>query len=487
MSKTFTILGALGALILGAAVPAFSAAPFYEGKTIRVVVGFSAGGGFDTYSRLIGRHMHKHIPGNPGIVVENMTGAASLVAANHVYKVAKPDGLTILNFHGNQVINQILGKPGIEFDARRFEYIGIPTQDNVACAFHKSSGITTFDALKGAKTPVKIGGVAPGDTTYNTARLLIAALKLPIQLVSGYKGTAEVRLAAESGEVAGGCWQWESIKSIWRQGLDSGNVFVVLQVNPKPHPELAKVANAINFAPNENSRLLLKYGGHDPAAITRPYAVAPGTPKDRVQMLRSAFAATMKDSEFLADAKKSRLDTSPLTGEEIEKIVSQLFTMDADGSNQVRLTFNEGEGVEDVIEARLPALVRASPRYYNTEAEIDRLCSAVVTALARGPLDPDEIIRAEELLARRIRAARAAARRGEIFAPPIEEQIKRMLIIEMAINVLFMFLYSFSCEPQFYTPRASFSNVLCSVRGTRFSPDVKRTFTLQSSYAPHAI
>jgi tripartite-type tricarboxylate transporter receptor subunit TctC len=328
MSKHLTSLWASVVVSITLVLPLYAAAPFYEGKTIRIIVGFSAGGGFDSYSRLIARHLGRHIPGDPAVVVENMPGAASLVSANHVYKVAKPDGLTIVNFHGNQVINQVIGNPGIEFDARKFEYIGIPTQDNVACAFYKTSGITTFDSLRNAKTPVKFGGVAPGDTTYNTAKLLIAALKLPIQLVAGYKGTAEVRLAAESGEVAGGCWQWESIKSIWRQGLDSGNVAVVLQVNAKPHPELAKVPNAIDFAPNENSKLLLKFGGHDPAAITRPYAVAPGTPKDRVQLLRKAFVETLKDPDFSADAKKSRLDTDPLTGEEIEKIVSQLFKME---------------------------------------------------------------------------------------------------------------------------------------------------------------
>jgi tripartite-type tricarboxylate transporter receptor subunit TctC len=336
MLKSFSIVFGSVWLCFIVGLPVQAATPFYEGKTIRVVVGFSAGGGFDTYSRLIARHMSRHIPGSPGMVVENMPGAASLVSANHVYKVAKPDGLTIVNFHGNQVINQVIGKPGIEFDARKFEYIGIPTQDNVACAFHKGSGITTFESLRNAKTPVKLGGVAPGDTTYNTAKLLIAALKLPIQLVAGYKGTAEVRLAAEAGEVAGGCWQWESIKSIWRQGLDAGNVAIVLQVNPKPHPELAKVPNAIDYAPSENGKLLLKYGGHDPAMITRPYAVAPGTPKDRVQLLRNAFVETLKDAEFLADAKKSRLDTDPLTGEEIEKIVAQLFKMDAALAKQLK-------------------------------------------------------------------------------------------------------------------------------------------------------
>ena len=316
--------------------PAYGAAPYYEGKTIRLIVGFSAGGGFDTYSRVIGRNLSKQIPGNPSVVVENMTGAASLIAANHVYKITKADGLTIINFHGNQVVNQIIGSSGIEFDARKFEYLGSPTQDNVACAFTKASGITSFDALKNSKTPIKFGGVAPGDTTYNTAKILLAALKLPIQLVAGYKGTAEVRLAAEAGEVAGGCWQWESIKSIWRQGLDSGNVAIVLQVNPKPHPELAKVPNAIDHAPNENGRQLLKYGAHDPAMVTRLYAVAPGTPKDRVELLRKAFGAVLKDSEFLADAKKSKLDTDPITGEEVEKIIAALFKMDLGLVNQLK-------------------------------------------------------------------------------------------------------------------------------------------------------
>ena len=125
MANVLIRVFSLAALCVALVLPAHAAAPFYEGKTIRIIVGFSAGGGFDTYSRLIGRHLGNHIPGKPAVVVENMPGAASLVSANHVYKVAKPDGLTILNFHGNQVINQLIGKPGIEFDARKFEYIGM--------------------------------------------------------------------------------------------------------------------------------------------------------------------------------------------------------------------------------------------------------------------------------------------------------------------------------------------------------------------------
>jgi tripartite-type tricarboxylate transporter receptor subunit TctC len=316
---------ALLALCLFNAPAALAQEPFFKDKTIRMVVGFSAGGGFDTYSRAIARTMGKHIPGSPAVIVENMTGAASLIAANHAYKVAKPDGLTILNFHGNQVLNQVIGKPGIEFDARRFEYLGVPTQDNGACALTKASGVTTYERLKAAKTPVKFGGVASGDTTYNTAKIIKEALNLPIQLVAGYKGTAEVRLAAESGEVAGGCWQWESIKVIWRQGLESGNVAIALQTNAKPHPELKNVPNAIDLATSENAKQLIKFGIHDPAAVTRLYAVSPGTPKDRVQTLRKAFADVLKDPEFVAEAKKSQLDINPLTGEEVEKTVAGLF------------------------------------------------------------------------------------------------------------------------------------------------------------------
>ena len=195
---------------------------FYQGKTIRVVVGLSAGGGFDTSSRTIARHLGKHIPGNPTVLVENMPGAGSLIAANHVYKVARPDGLTIGNFVGYSVLSQVLGRPGIEFDARRFEWIGLPVSDTGACALTRASGTTSLEEWQTSKTPVKLGVVGPGDGTYNSAKILKEVIGLPVHIVSGYKGTAEIRLAAESGEVAGGCWQWEPIKATWRKALDTG-------------------------------------------------------------------------------------------------------------------------------------------------------------------------------------------------------------------------------------------------------------------------
>jgi len=305
-----------------------NAEDFYSGKTIRIVVGFPAGGGFDTYSRIIARHMNKYIPGKPAMIVENLTGAGSLIAANSVYKAAKPDGLTIGNFIGNLIMQQLFGGPRIEFDARKFEWLGVPVKDHVACALTTASGITSLDRWAAAKTPVKLGGSAPGTTNDDVAKLLKASLGLPIQLVSGYKGTAPIRLAAESGEIDGGCWAWESIKVTWRKGLDAGQVKVVLQAVPKPHPDLPKVPIAIDLAKTDEARKLIQVGIHDTSAVTRPYTLPPGTPKDRVQMLRKAFMETMKDKEFLAEAEKAKLDVDPLSGEETEKIIAGLFQLD---------------------------------------------------------------------------------------------------------------------------------------------------------------
>jgi len=303
---------------------------FYAGKTIRIVVGFPAGGGFDTYSRIMARHVSKYIPGNPMVVVDNVTGAGSLIAANSIYKATKPDGLTIGNFIGNLISQQLFGGSGIEFDARKFEWIGVPVKDHVVCALTKGSGITSVDAWMAAKAPVKLGGSAPGTTNDDSAKLLKAALGLPIQLVTtGYKGTAPIKLAAESGEIDGGCWAWESIKVMWRQGLDAGEVSIVLQAVSKAVPDLPKVPVAIELAKTDEARRLIQAGIHDTAAITRPYALPPGTPKDRVQMLRRAFRETMNDKDFLAEAGKSKLDVDPVSGEEVEKIVAGLFKLDS--------------------------------------------------------------------------------------------------------------------------------------------------------------
>lgn len=302
---------------------------FYKGQTLRILVGFSAGGGFDTYSRAIGRHLGRHIPGNPKVIVENMPGAGSLIAANHLYKVAKPDGLTMANFIGGVLIGQILGRPGIEFDARKFEYVGVPVMDTWVCALTRATGITSVEDWIASKTPLKLGGIGAGTGLDDAPKVLRAALGLPLQLVSGYKGTADIRLAAEAGEVGGGCgWSWDSVQATWTRAIEAGDIVIPLQMREKPHRDLKKVPLAINFAKTEEARQLIRAGLHEPPAINRPYVLPPGTPKERVQAMRRAFMDTLKDPEFLADAKKTKLDIEPLTGEETEKIVQGLFKLE---------------------------------------------------------------------------------------------------------------------------------------------------------------
>jgi tripartite-type tricarboxylate transporter receptor subunit TctC len=328
--RAWIVAATITGLILLAAAPAISASDdFYKGKTIRIVVGFAAGGGFDTYSRVIGRHIGKHIPGNPSIVVENMTGAGSLIAANYVYKAAKPDGLVIGHFIGGLIMQQVMGGSGIEFDARKFPLIGVPVKENVVCALRRETGITSVESWFAAKAPVKLGGTAPGSTTDDVAKVLKEALGLPIQLVSGYKGTADIRLAADSGEIAGGCWAWESIKVTWRKALETKEVVVVLQAIPKPHSELGSIPLAINYAKTPEAKMLIEAGIHDTQVFTRPYVLPPGTPKERVQILRKAFADTFKDSGFLAEAQSSKLDVDPVPVEQVEKIIAGLFKLDA--------------------------------------------------------------------------------------------------------------------------------------------------------------
>ena len=302
---------------------------FYEGKTVRIVVGFAAGGGFDTYARIIARHLAKHIPGRPAVIVENMTGAGSLIAANHLYNVAKPDGLTMAHFTGGLLLGQILGQPGIEFDARRFEFVGAAVKEDIVCALTKASGITTIEQWMAARTPVKLGGNAPGVTPDNAGRILKAALGLPIQVVSGYKGTADIRLAADGGELAGGCWSWESMRTTWRSALDAGTVVAVLQLTARGFPDLAGVPLAISLAKTDEARRLIEVGAHHASAYARPFVLPPGTPKERVRILKLAFQETLKDKAFRAEAEKANLLLDPVSGDEMETMVHELFTLDA--------------------------------------------------------------------------------------------------------------------------------------------------------------
>lgn len=327
MKRRIWLLPATIASFFLAAIPQAPADEFYKGKTLTFVVGFSAGGGFDTYTRLIARHIGKHIPGNPTVVVENRPGAGSLIAANYIYNQAPHDGTVIGNWIGPLVLQQVLGNKAAKFDGRKFGWLGAPTPDSGVCALTKASGIKTMDDWFKSKRPIKIGGTAPGSDTDDVPLLVQAAIGLPMKLVEGYAGTSKIRLAAESGEVDGGCWAWQSIKPTWAKSLESGEVHVVLQAVEKPLPDLPNVPLASQYAKTDEARALLRIAEGIYADGDRPYTVPPGVPPDRLKLLQHAFMEAMHDPDLLAEAKKSQLDIAPVDGPSLAKMMADLYDL----------------------------------------------------------------------------------------------------------------------------------------------------------------
>jgi tripartite-type tricarboxylate transporter receptor subunit TctC len=306
-----------------------AAQDFYKDKTLRFIVGQGAGGGYDTYTRTIARHIGKHIPGNPSAVVENMTGAGSLVAANYLYNSTKPDGLTIANWNSAFVLNQALGDKNIRFDARRFGWIGAPSKGVPVFVLMGFAGIQSFDELLRSGRSVKVGGTAPGSHSVDLPLMLNKMIGTKFNVVSGYQGTAQVRLAMQRREVDGDFTNWESVIATRRDMVDAkgDDRLLPLLIHARLiDPELKQVplftdvlGNEINVATYRAYMSQMEY--------QRPLTVAPGTPRDRLELLRRAFKATLDDPEFQAQAARSKLDVTFVSGEEAERIVAEVLTI----------------------------------------------------------------------------------------------------------------------------------------------------------------
>src|SRR5918999_4296108 len=299
---------------------------FYKDKTIRFIVGYSAGGSFHLYTRVIGRHFSKHVPGNPTTLVENMTGASGIIAANHLYKIAKPDGLTIGAWAAPLVLQQIMGNEAVQFDARKFGYLGVPSPYDTVCTFNDKSGIATIDDWFKAKRPMKISSIGPGTSTSDIPRLLKTALNLPLDVLEGYKGGADARLAVESGEVDGYCGSWQTVETVWRNAYESGKIHAVLQASLESHPKYKQVPVAIHYAKTDLAKQLVTVADSAHGAQF-PYTVPPGLAKDRLELLQKAFVNTLKDPEFLSEATKSKLDIEVIDGPTITKKFGALFDL----------------------------------------------------------------------------------------------------------------------------------------------------------------
>lgn len=300
---------------------------FYKDKTIFFVVGYSPGGSFDAYTRLIARHFAKHVPGNPTTIVQNMTGAGGIIAANYIYNKAKPDGLTVGAFAGALVLQQVLGSKAIKLDGRKLGWLGVPAPYSTICYVSSAIGINTVDDWFAFKRPVKFGAIGPGTTTSDIPKLMKAAIGLPLRVLEGYRGGAKVRLALESGEIEGYCSSWQTIKSISKTALDAGKIRLLVQATLKPHPELKHIPLAINYAKTPAARQLLEVA--DSFRAPFKYSVPPGTPGDRLQILQKAFMAALRDPELLAEAKKSRLEIDPTDGPTTAEEVGRLYRLDS--------------------------------------------------------------------------------------------------------------------------------------------------------------
>jgi tripartite-type tricarboxylate transporter receptor subunit TctC len=307
---------------------AFAAGPFYQGKTLRVTVGFSAGGGFDMWARLVARHLGRNIPGNPTVIVENLTGAGGLIQTNNLFKATKPDGLTLGHINGGLILGQILGQPGYDFDSQKFIYIGAANKENTVFCLSNKSGITSVEQWRASSAPVKVGGLVPGNFVDNVERVMKDVIRFPTHIVSGYKGTADIRIAAEGGELAGGAAPWDTVKTTWKRAVETGDMVVVLQCVSKPLKELPNVPRMIDLAKTDEQKRLVQIVVHYANDYSRPFAFPPGTPKDRVEILRKAFQETVKDKEFLAEIEKMQLTLDPTTGEDLTAAVAGSAKLD---------------------------------------------------------------------------------------------------------------------------------------------------------------
>ena len=306
------------ALLLAVPASAQPVAEFYRGKTITMATGTSPGGDYDLRLRMVARHMGKYIPGNPNVTVNNMPGGGGLVVANWLANLAPKDGTAVVAVTQNLAVHQATGAAGIKFDVREFNWIGNTTDTpNVITAWH-STGIRTINDVMERELVVGATGRASGSFLYPYSLNQLVGTKFKI--VTGYPGGNDVNIAMERGEVGGrGSNSWAAWKSTRPQWVAEKKIFNLVQVALRRNAELADVPTLMELAKNDDDRQVLAFISAD-TAISRPLTTNAGVPADRVEALRRAFDATMKDPAFLAEAAKTETDISPMTGEEVQKI-----------------------------------------------------------------------------------------------------------------------------------------------------------------------
>jgi tripartite-type tricarboxylate transporter receptor subunit TctC len=305
--------------------------PFYQGKTIKVVVGFTSGGFYDRWSRLLARYVPKYLPGNPEMIVQNMPGAGGLIAANHVYSVAQPDGLTIGMTSYGMYLDQMVGRKEVQYDVRKFHWIGSPEKSEVLMYMRSDAPYKSIEDIQKASTPPKCGSTGTAGTDYILARLLEDTLNAKIETVLGYPGGSEIDLAVEKGEVqcrgltAAPFFGREPFISWRKRNFVNVLLYGGLKRDPRipDTPTIYEIFDKLN-TPEESRQVadVILRGGD----FGRPWVMPPATPPELVKTMRAAYAKAMKDTALLDEAKKTKLDVEYVPGEELQKLAEKMMS-----------------------------------------------------------------------------------------------------------------------------------------------------------------
>jgi tripartite-type tricarboxylate transporter receptor subunit TctC len=329
-SMAATLIGAAlfgAALFLAAALPraayaqspAPDAAAFYAGKSVELDIGYSVGGGYDLYGRLLARHLGQHIPGNPTILPKNMDGAGSLRLANYLYAAAPRDGTVIGTTARGIAFDPLLSQSGALYDSTKLSWLGSANNEVAVCVALKSVGVTKFEDL--FTKPLTIGSTGVADDTYQFPAVVNAVLGTKFKIVTGYPGGNDVSLAIERGEVDGRCgWSWSSLTTTRPTWIETGKIAVLVQMSLAKHPDLTDVPLIMDFAKTDEERQIFTLI-FSRQIMGRPFLAPPGLPAGRLAVLRKAFDDTMTDKEFLADAAQNKIEINPVPGTQIQKMI----------------------------------------------------------------------------------------------------------------------------------------------------------------------
>ena len=328
MKTRIAALASAALSMLGAqAASSDPVAEFYKGKTFTILVGQEPGTGFDIYSRALARHFSRHVPGNPSVIVQNMTGASGVVAFNWLYNVAPKDGTVMGTSSQNVAVEGLFGNTSAKYEATRFNWIGNMEESAAVCGVTPEANVTKFDDL--LTRELVVGATGPTGPIGQSARALNGIAGTKLKITSGYKGTASIKLAMASGEVHGICGlPWSTIKSFWKDELDAKRFLPIIQLSARRLPELGGIAHIDDYAKSDEAKQVvdLIFGQ---LALGRIYAAPPGIPAERVAALRAAFMSTMADREFLADAEKTRIDIIPTTGDQVDALINRSYAAPA--------------------------------------------------------------------------------------------------------------------------------------------------------------